>query len=186
MSSLQDIIPPHGFIHKPSTLWPVHPKPEGGYPRVIPTKTKPPPQPGHADKLKPNTEEVVNQIRERLRQTMERGEEVHSSDLQDDPTEILSQKEMQSQGGVDVSHGATPPTDGSPTAGADDENTESANENLDIALDFWEPKPPKVLMEDPNAVPWELRAQIQLYATTEYVYSTNKHVESRVDTDPRP
>lgn len=186
MSSLQDIIPPHGFIHKPSTLWPVHPKPEGGYPRVIPTKTKPPPQPGHADKLKPNTEEVVNQIRERLRQTMERGEEVHSSDLQDDPTEILSQKEMQSQGGVDVSHGATPPTDGSSTAGADDENTESANENLDIALDFWEPKPPKVLMEDPNAVPWELRAQIQLYATTEYVYSTNKHVESRVDTDPRP
>lgn len=31
----------------------------------------------------------------------------------------------------------------------------------------WEPKPPKVLMEDPSAVPLELRSQIQQYATNE-------------------
>jgi hypothetical protein len=37
-------------------------------------------------------------------------------------------------------------------------------------IDFWEPKPPKVLMDDPAAVPLELRLQIQLYATTESVY----------------
>ncbi|PIL36933.1 hypothetical protein GSI_00623 [Ganoderma sinense ZZ0214-1] len=53
-----DIIPPHGSIHKPSTLWLVHPKPEGGYTRVIPTRTKPPPQPGRADKLKPPIQEA--------------------------------------------------------------------------------------------------------------------------------
>lgn len=31
----------------------------------------------------------------------------------------------------------------------------------------WVPKPPKVLMENPNATPLELRSQIQLYATNE-------------------
>ena len=31
----------------------------------------------------------------------------------------------------------------------------------------WEPKPPKVLMENSNAVPLELRSQIQMYAPTE-------------------
>ena len=37
----------------------------------------------------------------------------------------------------------------------------------DYDPDFWEPKPPKVLMNDPNARPLELRSQIQLYATNE-------------------
>ena len=36
-------------------------------------------------------------------------------------------------------------------------------------VDYWELKPPKVLMENPNAVPLELRSQIHLYATTEWV-----------------
>ena len=40
--------------------------------------------------------------------------------------------------------------------------------DYDEKLSFWEPKPPKVLMEDPNEPPLELRAQIQLYATNEY------------------
>ena len=31
----------------------------------------------------------------------------------------------------------------------------------------WEPKPPIVLMENSNAVPLELRSQIQMYAPTE-------------------
>lgn len=37
----------------------------------------------------------------------------------------------------------------------------------DYDPDFWEPKPPKVLMNDPDAKPLELRSQIQLYATNE-------------------
>jgi hypothetical protein len=34
-------------------------------------------------------------------------------------------------------------------------------------IDLWEPKPPKVLMNNSDAVPLELRAQVQQYATTE-------------------
>lgn len=39
------------------------------------------------------------------------------------------------------------------------------------SLDFWEPKPPKVLMKDPKEKPLELRSQIQFYATNECVFS---------------
>ena len=138
------------------------------------TKTKPPPQPGHADKLKPDTEEAVDQAKERLRQSVERGEEVHSKDLQDNPEEIPSQQEMQSQGGVDVSDSGSSPSPQPKKSGSDTEraNTDSrgeahGDEDADIARDIWEPKPPKVLMDDPNATPLELCAQIQIYATTE-------------------
>ncbi|KAI0356462.1 alpha/beta-hydrolase [Trametes cingulata] len=163
-----DIIPPHGFIHKPSPLWPVHPKSEEGYTRVIPTKTKPPPKPGHADKLKPDTGSMVEQADQRQRQSVEKGEEVHSADLQDKPEEINSQKEMQEQanGHSPASeHGPAPPTPTPEGDGAKQEGDDGSD--YDSLRDFWEPKPPKVLMEDPNATPLELRAQIQLYATTE-------------------
>lgn len=43
----------------------------------------------------------------------------------------------------------------------------------DHDIDLWEPKPPKVLMEDPASVPLELRSQIQQYATTEYAIVFN-------------
>lgn len=42
----------------------------------------------------------------------------------------------------------------------------------EYAAGSWEPKPPKVLMDDPHARPLELRSQIQLYATNECVVST--------------
>ncbi|RPD66751.1 alpha/beta-hydrolase [Lentinus tigrinus ALCF2SS1-7] len=152
-----DIIPPHGFIHKPSPLWPVHVKPEGGYTRVVPTQTNPPPQPGHADKLKPDAGEVADQINQRLRQTFERGEEVHSADLKDFPDGAPPQREMQEQDCVDAENAAT----------LTDTPEPSQDLDTDAAFEFWEPKPPKVLMQDPNTTPLELRAQIQLYATTE-------------------
>ncbi|KAI1786660.1 alpha/beta-hydrolase [Ganoderma leucocontextum] len=170
-----DIIPPHGFIHKPSTLWPVHPKPEGGYMRVIPTRTNPPPQPGHADKLKPNAQEAKEQVIDRLRQSMEHsnyGCFPHASELEDKPAE--TQKGMQAQDDVDVPTGngdcSALPAEASPS---DSDHTEpqvqdpADQHSVDVAPEFWEPKPPKVLMEDPNTTPWELHAQIQLYATTE-------------------
>ncbi|KAI0772028.1 alpha/beta-hydrolase [Trametes elegans] len=155
-----DIIPPHGFIHKPSTLWPVHPKPEGGYTRVVTTRTNPPPQPGHADNLKPDDEHIKDQVDQRSAQSAEKGEDVHAADLQDRPEEVLSQREMQDQGG---SKPAAPklPQKSFASVGAEEKG------DGDIVPDVWEPKPPKVLMEDPNATPLELRAQIQLYATTE-------------------
>ncbi|KAJ7129477.1 Alpha/Beta hydrolase protein [Mycena epipterygia] len=52
-----DIIPQHGFLAKPSTLWPVDPVPRGDG-RVVPTKNDPPPQPGHADQLRPTKARV--------------------------------------------------------------------------------------------------------------------------------
>lgn len=43
----------------------------------------------------------------------------------------------------------------------------TANLASDAELAHWEPKPPKVLMKDPDAVPLQLQSQIQMYATTE-------------------
>ncbi|KAI0722242.1 alpha/beta-hydrolase [Cerioporus squamosus] len=163
-NSATDIIPPHGFIHKPSPTWPVHVKAEGGYTRVVPTQTDPPPQPGHADKLKPDAGEVADQVSQRLKQTAERGEEVHSADLKDysDGAAAPTQQEMQEEGSVDTTNGGTTPAD---TPVSSHEPKHESDQDLDF--DSWEPKPPKVLMQDPNATPLELRAQIQLYATTE-------------------
>ncbi|KAK7061901.1 alpha beta-hydrolase [Favolaschia claudopus] len=107
-----DIIPQHGFLAKPSTLWPVDPLPKDKG-RVTPTKDTPPPDPGHADTLK--------------------------------PTEARMKKDSMDQ-----------PTQDS-----------QADEEDDYDIENWEPKPPKVLMNDRNATPLELNGQIQLYATTE-------------------
>jgi hypothetical protein len=58
-------------------------------------------------------------------------------------------------------------------AAAKDDREASVSNSVGIAdpedydVDHWEPRPPKVQMNDPNAVPLELHAQIQLYATTE-------------------
>lgn len=54
--------------------------------------------------------------------------------------------------------GSTP---GSDQASQDEETKKTRGES------DWVPKPPKVLMEDPNATPLELLSQIQLYATNE-------------------
>ncbi|KAI0650222.1 alpha/beta-hydrolase [Trametes meyenii] len=165
-----DIIPPHGFIHKASTLWPVHPKPEGGYTRAVPTQTNPPPQPGHADQLKPDDGRLTDQAELRLEQSIQKGEEVHPADLQDKPEDIGSQNEMLAQGNAHHTTAHSEPTaEGGPArSGFQDSKRDGKGDlNYDLSRDFWEPKPPKVLMEDPNATPLELRAQIQLYATTE-------------------
>nr|GAT59993.1 lipase/esterase [Mycena chlorophos] len=45
-----DIIPVHGFMAKPSTLWPID---LVGEDRVRTTQNAPPPEPGHADQLRP-------------------------------------------------------------------------------------------------------------------------------------
>ena len=52
--------------------------------------------------------------------------------------------------------------------GAEDGNASTSGESSsEREAEKWEPKPPKVLMDDPEAVPLELRSQIQLYATNE-------------------
>ena len=146
----------------------MHVKPEGGYTRVVTTQTDPPPQPGHADTLKPNAGEAADQVHQRLKQSVERNEEVHSADLKDYPDGAPRQQEMQEKAGVDATSGSTTPVDSSRPSPKPKYERDS-DLDTDVALDFWEPKPPKVLMQDPNATPLELHAQIQLYATTEYV-----------------
>ncbi|KAJ7781052.1 Alpha/Beta hydrolase protein [Mycena metata] len=122
-----DIIPQHGFLAKPSTLWPVDPLPTTDG-RVGPATNDPPPDPGHADQLRPTKDRV----------------KAEADDAADgEPNEASSSKS------------------GSPSSGA-----ELADED-DYDIDFWEPRAPKVQMNDPNSVPLELHAQIQLYATTE-------------------
>ncbi|KAH8113227.1 lipase/esterase [Phellopilus nigrolimitatus] len=127
-NSATDILPEHGgFIHKPSTLWPIDalPRHEG---RIAPTETCPPPNPGHADTLQPS--------RERIKK-FRKGEKTHSN---------VSQAEMMSCNGEPERISQTP----------------KPAEEIS-----WEPKPPKILMEDPSTTPLELRSQIQLYATNE-------------------
>ncbi|KAF9076850.1 hypothetical protein BDP27DRAFT_1254731 [Rhodocollybia butyracea] len=128
-----DIIPPHGFLAKPSTLWPVDPLPPSGG-RVCPTKSNPPPEPGHADTLLPSKKRVqIERIDHTAGPVQSQEEMLHHPDDQND-------------------------SEASGSSSADGEDPD---------IDLWEPKPPKVLMEDPNAVPLELRSQIQQYATTE-------------------
>jgi len=44
---------------------------------------------------------------------------------------------------------------------------EDVDDGQNSKIDHWEPKPPKILMENPNATPLELRSQIQMYTSTE-------------------
>ncbi|KZT72544.1 alpha/beta-hydrolase [Daedalea quercina L-15889] len=204
-----DIIPPYGFIHKPSPTWPIHLLPdENGRARAIPTQTNPPPQPGHADTLQPNKNRAASHD-----EPAERGAEGkggQAQDLKDEhvgsQVEMLSQSQSQDtppepssparsdSGGpkpetpsglhpngvaglaahVDVS---PPPEDREtqgkkpkdPQATSQEDRTKQVQDHsgLDYDSGFWEPKPPKVLMDDPHARPLELRSQIQLYATNE-------------------
>lgn len=136
---------------------------------MIPTQTNPPPQPGHADTLKPSSDEAADQLSQRLQDTANGGEPVHASDLKENADEILSQKEMQSQDAVDGPDTQAKTQDSGNSESKTEHDDVAEDRGSDIALDAFEPKPPKVRMDDPNATPWELRAQIQLYATTEYV-----------------
>ncbi|EJD01135.1 lipase/esterase [Fomitiporia mediterranea MF3/22] len=130
-----DIIPPHGFIHKPSMHWPVDALPRN-HDRIIPSESPPPPKPGHADTLLPNANRVAKEALD-----------------EDRSNSNIAQKDMLNYDG---------------DAREINESTRTLPEQPDEKeARSWYPKPPKVLMEDPNAVPLELRSQIQLYATNE-------------------
>ncbi|KAJ8086857.1 hypothetical protein PM082_005682 [Marasmius tenuissimus] len=137
-NSKTDIIPEHGFLAKPSTLWPIDPiAPQEG--RIGPTKSTPPPNPGHADTLKPSEARVQH-------------------DKEDGKTESRGVVETQEEMQQEASEGRN---------GKEADVKDDSGDSSDDDLDRWEPKPPKVLMKDPGAVPLELRSQIQLYATNE-------------------
>jgi hypothetical protein len=147
-----DIIPPHGFMAKPSTLWPVEPLAD----RVAPTVTNAPPQPGHADTLKPDEDRLKSQ-----QQAQEDGV------LEDAivPEHVKTQAQMQDQQEVQDEASLQTRQDTRPPATPID-RSETSNMH-DISA--WQPKAPKVFMDDPQSTPLELRSQIQLYATNECV-----------------
>ncbi|KAH7931203.1 alpha/beta-hydrolase [Leucogyrophana mollusca] len=155
-----DIIPPHGFLSKPSVLWPIDLINDDG--RVVRTQTNPPPKPGHADILWPE-EGRKNESAQRWPRNAEEqanaGEAGNweSSDQLGSNEKPKSQEEMMAvdrgKDDVETTIGRGPE---SPTGIPDPDD-----------IDFWQPKPPKVFMNNPLDVPLELRSQIQLYATTE-------------------
>jgi hypothetical protein len=161
---------------KPSTLWPVEPLSDS----AVPTATNASPQPGHADTLKPDDERLKRQ------------EEARQTGVAEDatsPENVKTQAEMQEgYPGDDLAEEAksTPASttldipsivvDGQPAGDSGHDLSTFANDDSFTAdqgnmdrISSWEPKAAKVLMDDPQATPLELRAQIQMYATNEYV-----------------
>ncbi|THV08365.1 alpha/beta-hydrolase [Dendrothele bispora CBS 962.96] len=128
-----DIIPPQGFLAKPSPLWPVDPVPpkEG---RAGPTTTDRPPEPGHADTLKPSEPRLEKDAKGDTRKH-----------------KLHSQEEMLQENSTSHENG----------------DSSKPGQDQEYDIDHWEPKPPKVLMNDSDATPLELRSQIQVYATNE-------------------
>lgn len=133
---------------KPSTLWPVPTQPEKGG-RIVPAESNLPPKPGNADTLKPSLR--------RINKEREAKHDVFGTEEQ-----IKTQEEMLDQDDTGPSI--------SEEADAESDRPGNFKKELEsYGLDHWEPNPPKIMMEDPNAHPLELRSQIQMYATTEYV-----------------
>ncbi|KAJ3533909.1 hypothetical protein NMY22_g7140 [Coprinellus aureogranulatus] len=157
-----DIIPPHGFLAKPSELWPLDPLPVT--PRIAPTTTNPPPLPGSADTLNPtaNREEIEEQK-----------QDVPKGNYKVETQEEMLEKYQDS--GLPRGPGPTVTYSHLVDAVYDPENREkvratqssSGERTMEDVKDDWEPKPAKILMEDPNKPPLEIRSQIQLYATSE-------------------
>lgn len=152
-------------------LWPVRPLADEQNPRIRKTQTSVPPPPGHADTLDPSSKRIEEQdaLRDEAREAHVSISEVEARHA--DGSEQKPQKEMLQDAGIDpvdftgdVTRKSGQTTQvGSPDADASAGGTEPTEEDLDR----WEPKPPKVLMDDPEAVPLEVLSQIQQYAMNE-------------------
>ncbi|KAL1668009.1 hypothetical protein GGF50DRAFT_47259 [Schizophyllum commune] len=167
-----DIIPPHGFLAKPSPVWPVDPipPPEG---RVRQAEHSPPPKPGHAGKLVPSKDEL-KQAEKRQKSAPANGDnpadggnptkgdspgENGGSAAENRDSLVETQEKMLDSAASSKTNATVPSRRDSKT------NEIEAKEEFEDA--FWEPKPPKVLMRDPKSVPLELHSQIQQYGTNE-------------------
>ncbi|KAF9534722.1 hypothetical protein CPB83DRAFT_211167 [Crepidotus variabilis] len=151
-----DIIPQHGFMARPSTLWPIPTVAEGGE-RVTQTVTNEPPKPGRPDTLKPSKSRVKNEV---AGDVYGSGGRVKSQGAMLDSEDMVNSDEEIPNKEAKASSVSTPQASNS---------TLQRSKQLETPDDYdqWEPKPPKVLMQNENAVPLELRSQIQMYAPTE-------------------
>ncbi|KDQ29455.1 hypothetical protein PLEOSDRAFT_1038992 [Pleurotus ostreatus PC15] len=105
--------------------------------RVTRTTSNPPPAPGHVDTLKPTASHIEAEKNET------------------ESPEIKNQGEMLAQGQTEEK-----------TGGHSRKQASSSSQTV-VEDESWEPKPPKVLMNDHASIPLELHSQIQIYATTE-------------------
>ena len=104
----------------------------------------------------------VQEIRE---EEQERHDGVQS---QNEMLEHMSISESQNEVGEEKGSGMRRSEEPDASSGADVRVESSGDPSLRTEdLSRWEPKPPKVLMKDPDAIPLEIRSQIQQYATNE-------------------
>lgn len=114
----------------------------------------PPPEPGHFDALRPSQERLDD-----AKTQVAKGEPV----VQDEAN-VGTQASMLRQDGAGRAK-----FDGKGKASPAPSINQSVKDGDVDGLDIFEPRPPKVLMDDPDAVPLELREQIQMYSTNECV-----------------
>lgn len=151
---------------KPSTLWPMEAQPDKVGGRTKTSKRGPPPEPGHPDTLKPDPVRL-----EKQRESRENG---RSEDAVG-PEDVEDKKHMLESSRSPAESDATEPAKSPAAEDVEDSNEANASGSQSPTepdmdeIDLWEPKPPKVLMDDPNTQPLELLSQIQLYATNELV-----------------
>jgi hypothetical protein len=118
------------------------------------------------------------QVEQRLEKSAEEGRTdarediVHTLELKDGHVKTQDEMLRQSQEGEHAQNVACEPGGSGASSGGgggsqSPQDTLPSDPNYQDAISFWEPKPPKVFMKDPNAKPLELRGQIQLYATNE-------------------
>ncbi|KAG1806633.1 alpha beta-hydrolase [Suillus plorans] len=175
-----DIIPPHGFMNKPSVLWPVDPIEGGG--RVARAHSDPLLKPCRADI--PGSDKHVTRHTAQVLPT--------DAGKKSDSTPVGSKHQLSSNSALSIPlksqkkssffDGGKCDLTGRGHGRSRDQNGNGSNTipmdelavnrgsvsipNLDD-IDFWQPNPPKVLMKNPGDVPLEIRSQIQHYAMTE-------------------
>lgn len=107
------------------------------------SQSSPPPDPGHADTLRPSDERL------------------NAESSSHGPEGLMaSQEEMLSHNGSKNERTNAKP--------AESPAEDGQHHGDDGVFEAYEPKPPKVLMNNRDDTPLELRSQIQIYATTEY------------------
>ena len=124
---------------------------------VATTETNPPPVPGHADETKPSPKR--DHIAEALPQELLPQDKVPTQASMVKLTNVIESADWVDTMNTEADRANRVQVEHPPGIETSDARSLSIREH--------EPKPPKVLMENPDDVPLELRSQIQIYATNE-------------------
>ena len=124
---------------------------------VTTTETNPPPVPGHADETKPSSKR--DHIAEALPQELLPQDKVPTQASMVNLTNIVESADWVDTVNTEADSASRVQAEHLPGIETSDVRPPSIREH--------EPKPPKVLMENPDDVPLELQSQIQIYATNE-------------------